>query len=241
MFEAKRKPTDALAWVERGLAMEKPGGPGRVAGYKLGGMRLALLAKLGRGAEALDSAWAKYEANPGRLAYEELLRYVPKAERTSWHMKAMAVAERAELGDAIDLWLSTKEIGRLAERIGRASDSELESLSHYVTEPAAERLARSHPAAAARVFRALCVRIVDAGKSKYYFEALKNLEKARNCYLKAGLDADWKAVVADLRREHHRKSGFMPGLERIAGTMRPVEAPSFLDRARSRWANRTKG
>jgi hypothetical protein len=33
--------------------------------------------------------WAEFEAHPGKLTYEELVRYVPKAERAAWHKKAM--------------------------------------------------------------------------------------------------------------------------------------------------------
>ena len=154
MFQVRRKPADALAWVERGLAMAKPDGFGRGASYKLGEIRRALLVKLGRGGEALDSAWAEFEAHPGRSAYEALLRYAPKAEHEAWHRKAMDTAERGSLDSVIELWLSAKEIDRLADRLGSASDAELESLSHYITEPAAERLAGTHPGVAAKVFRA---------------------------------------------------------------------------------------
>jgi uncharacterized Zn finger protein len=57
------------------------------------------------------------------------------------------------------------------------------------------------------------MRIVDAGKSNYYYAALSNLEKAKICYQKAGLDAQWQALIAEIRPEHRRKSGFMPGFE----------------------------
>jgi hypothetical protein len=240
MFQAKRRPNDALTWVERGLAIEKRNDFGGGASYKLGEMRRALLVKLGRGGEAFDSAWTEFQAGPSKFTYAELFRYVPKAERATWHEKAMAAAEQGDLGSLIELWLSAKEIGRLAERLERASDTELENLSHYVTEPAAERLAKTHPGVAAKVFRALCMRIVDAGKSKYYYAALLNLEKAKNCYQSAGLDAQWQALAAEIRREHHRKSGFMPGLERIIRGTGPSQEPSFLDRARGRWASRAK-
>ena len=133
-----------------------------------------------------------------------------------------------------------KEIERLVERLNRASDHELEGLSHYVTEPAAQRLAKTHPGVAAKVFRALCVRIIDAGKSKYYVEALSNLEEARRCYQAAGLDEQWKALVAEIRRDHRRKSGFMPGFEAIVAGKRARVEPSFLDRARVQWARKAK-
>jgi uncharacterized Zn finger protein len=203
-------------------------------------MRRALLVKLGRGGDALDSAWAEFQTQPGKFTYEELVRYVPKAERGAWHKKAMEAAEQGDLDSVIELWLSAKEIGRLAERLDRTSDAKLESLSHYATEPAAERLAKTHPGVAAKVFRALCMRIVGAGKSNYYDAALSNLEKARNCYQRAGLDAQWQALIAEIRREHRRKSSFMPGFERIVRGAGPGSEPSFLDRARSRWARRTK-
>jgi hypothetical protein len=240
MFQAKRKPGDALAWVERGLGIEKGNAFGGGVSDKLGEMRRALLVKLGRGSEALESAWAGFQAHPSKSTYADLMRYVPKAERAAWHGKAMDAAEQGHLGSLIELWLSTKEIGRLAERLDRASDTQLENLSHYVTEPAAECLAKTHPGVAAKVFRALCMRIIDAGKSKYYAAALSHLEKAKVCYQSAGLDVQWQAVVAEIRREHHRKSGFMPGFERIVRGVGPGKDPSFLDRARERRATRAK-
>jgi hypothetical protein len=47
----------------------------------------------------------------------------------------MVVAEQGDLASLIEFWLSVKEIERLIERLSRASDAELEGLSHYVTEP----------------------------------------------------------------------------------------------------------
>jgi uncharacterized Zn finger protein len=123
--------------------------------------------------------------------------------------------------------LATKEAERLAARLDRAGDSELQRLSHYVTEPAAERLAKTHPGVAAKVFRALCTRIVDEGKSQYYFAALSNIRKAKNCCQCAGLDTQWQALVAEIRRKHHRKSGLMPGFERIAGGAQPRKSRTF--------------
>lgn len=238
MFQAKRKPKDALAWVERGLKIEKRSAFEGGSGYQLAEMRRALLAKLGRGEDALDSAWADFQAHPSKFTYEELRRYVPKAERGAWHEKAMAAAEQSDLASLIELWLNVKEIQRLAGRLDRASHTQLESLSHYVTEPAAGRLAKTHPGVAAKIFRALGMRILDAGKSKYYYAALSNLQKARSCYQRAGLDAQWDALVAEVRREHHRKSGFMPGFERLIAGNRPSTEPSFLERARRRWARK---
>jgi hypothetical protein len=236
MYQEKRKLADALAWVERGLKTDTRSGLERRVGIKLGEMRRALLVKLGRGGEALDSAWEEFQAHPGKFTYEELMRYVPNVERGPWHERAMEASEKGDLDSLIELWLGAKEIARLAKRLDCASNTQLESLSHYVTEPAAERLARTHPGVAAKVFRALGVRIIDAGLSKYYYAALSNLERARTCYQRAGLDQQWEALVAEIRRDHHRKTGFMPGFERIVAGAGPSREPSFLDRARGRWA-----
>ena len=240
MLQAKRKPNEALSWIERGIEIENAGSLKAGARYKLVEMRRALLAKLGRGREALDSAWAEFQAHPSKFTYEELIRYVPKSERGSWHEKAMAASEQGDLASLIELWLGVKETERLVERLNRVSDAELERLSHYVTEPAAKHLARTHPAVAAKIFRALCVRILSAAKSKYYREALAHLEEARKCYQAAALDERWREPVTEIRREHRRKSGFMPGFEAIVAGKRARVDPSFLDRARTQWARKAK-
>lgn len=85
------------------------------------------------------------------------------------------------------------------------------------------------------------MRIIHAGKSKYYDTALDNLEHTKKCYAKAGLLADWQAVVADVRERHFRKKGFMAGFEDIvSGTPRYAEPP-FLERAKARWPKKSDG
>ena len=239
MFEARRKLGDALRWIERGIALEAQHPLGRNAECNLVGRRRALLKKLGRGQEALESAWAEFEKRLGAFAYDELMGYVPKRDRTGWHEKAMKAGGRGDLASLIDLLVKVKEAGRLADRLEGANDRELEQLSHYTTEPAAKALAQSHPAVAARVFRALCMRTLKAAKSKYYDAALAHLKEARKCYLAAGLEQKWEGLSLEIRRDHFRKSSFMPGFNAvISGESAPRDA-SFLDRARRRWAAKT--
>lgn len=96
-------------------------------------------------------------------------------------------------------------------------------------------LERSHPDITARVYCALCMRVINAGKSKYYDAALDNIERAKKCYAKAGLNDDWQAVVDDVRQRHFRKKGFMAGFEEaVSGAPKHVE-PHFLARAKARW------
>ncbi len=84
------------------------------------------------------------------------------------------------------------------------------------------------------------MRIVNAGKSKYYGAALDNLEHAKKCCARAGLRADLELLVADVRERQYRKKGFMAGLERIVSGEAKRREPTFLERARSRWHKRTK-
>jgi hypothetical protein len=228
-------PQEALAWVERGLEMGVSPAGRSIADHDLRVLQRQLLAELGRNEEALISAWSDYEKHPSTYTYEELFRYVPAGKETGWHERAMDAAEDADLSAQIELYLKHRELERVASRVRHAMDDELAEESHYRSEPLAHQLEHSHPDLAARVYRALGMRIVNANKSKYYDEALAHLKRARACYLEAGLAHDWEGVVAEARQRHHRKKGFMAGFEEIvAGVERPPQ-PTFIELARQRW------
>ncbi len=235
MVQARRKPADALTWVERGLALDKKR-PSSFGDHELAKLKRDLLLKLGRGDAALEAAWAGFKAHPSKYSYADLMRYVPKAERAAWHEKAMDAAAGADLHSLIELWLETKQTDRLVERLRKARGEELEGISHYATEPVAKKLAKTHPDVAAKVYRALGMRILKAKKSKYYDAALSNFEDARRCYERAGLGAKWESLVREVRAEHHRKSGFMSGFEEMVAGAGPSAKPTFLERAKARWS-----
>jgi hypothetical protein len=163
------------------------------------------------------------------------MKYVPKSEHATWHKKAIEAAMGTDLHSLIQLLLETKELGRLADLVGQSKDSALEGVSHNATEPAAKKLEKTHPEVAARLWRAQGMRIINAKKSKYYNAALENFERARRCYERAGLAADWRRVVNEVRAEHHRKTGFMSGFEEVVAGSGPSKKPSFLERAKARW------
>ena len=234
MLQARRRPADALTWVERGLALERKSSS--FADHDLGKLKRDLLLEVGRGDAAVEAAWADFKAHPSKYSYADLMRYVPKAERAAWHKKAMDAAAGVDLNSLIGLWLETKEIDRLIERLRKARDEDLEGISHYATEPVAKKLAKTHPDVAAKVYRALGMRILKAKKSKYYDAALSNFEDARRCYERAGLGARWEAVVREVRAEHHRKTGFMSGFEEVVAGAGPSAKPTFLERAKTRWS-----
>ena len=232
ILQARRKPEQALEWVERGLDLENRHAGGRGASYKLDDMKRRLLVKLGESGAALASAWAEFETFPSKLAYDQLMKYVPKGERAKWHAKAMKTSDQADLNFAIELWLATKETERLAGRLRRSTHQELESLSHYTSEPAAKKLERLHPDIAAKVYRSLGTRILNSKKSRYYDVALSHFEQARRCYKKSGEDLAWQTLVEEILQTHRRKSAFMPGFEKLIQGKRPRAESSFAERTK---------
>jgi hypothetical protein len=201
-------------------------------------MKPEILRHLGRKDDALALAWADFQKDPNEFAYEELMRFVPTKEKAAWQERAMVAAREADLGDFISLCVKVKEWDRLARRIHSSKPGELESQSHYCTEPAAQGLMRRDPIAAAKLYSALGVRIVNAGKSKYYREALEHFEKARDLHCAAGQSAAWTEVVTFVRTDHSRKSGFMSAFEKIVSG-KSGRFPSFAEAAQERWKRLT--
>ncbi|HXK37102.1 MAG TPA: hypothetical protein VJ553_05980 [Candidatus Paceibacterota bacterium] len=235
LLVSRRKPEEALSWMERGIDIAGKAPHGSAGDYDLVRLKRMLLDRLGRGGEALEDAWAEYRKHPNKYAYDELMQFVPKAERATWHRKAIEAAEGADLSSLIGLLLETGEMDRLADLVRRSADDVLEQVSPYATEPAATKLEKRYPDADARLWRAQGIRIVQAKKSKYYDAALSNFERALRCYNKAGLTAEWEKTVSRIRAEHHRKYGFMTGFEKLAAGFGPSDEPSFLERGRARW------
>jgi uncharacterized Zn finger protein len=66
-------------------------------------------------------------------------------------------------------------------------------------------------------------------QSKYYDTALEHFQSARKLYLKAGGEAEWKAIVKDIQTEHSRKKGFLERLGLIEAEKSPG-GPSFAER-----------
>jgi uncharacterized Zn finger protein len=224
----------ALEWVDKGMALQSTRNWHNEESYSLEQLKPELLRHLGRKEDALALAWGDFQEDPDEFAYEQLMRYVPKGEKTAWQQRAMAAADKADLGNFISLCVKAKEWDRLARRVHSAKPAELEALSHYCTEPAAKGLAKRDALAAARLYRALGLRIVSAGKSKYYREALEHFEKARDLFCGAGQASEWTAVVEFLRTAHSRKSGFLSDFEEIVSG-KSERAPSYAEEAQARW------
>ena len=233
LHQKRQEPEAALTWVDRGLQLEAQGRRG--SSYRLKELKRSVLHTLHRPAEALQLAWQEFQTAPSTFTYQTLMTEAPEADRTHWHAQAMEATETGSLWTLIPLWVEAQEIDRLVARLRPLEDDALAALSHGITEPAATRLATSHPAVAAKLYRALGLRILTAKKSKYYPTAISHFAQAKQCYERAGLDHEWAALVALISRLHGRKYGFMPGFERVVSGQPPPQEPSFLERAQRRW------
>lgn len=89
MLVARRKPEEAFSWVERGLALGEETAHDPMASHGLRRLKRDLLRKLGRGDEAIEDAWSEFCKCPSECFYDDLMKYVPKAERAAWHQKAI--------------------------------------------------------------------------------------------------------------------------------------------------------
>jgi len=67
LLVSKRKPEEALSWVERSFDVDNQTPHGSTASHDLAKLQRDLLTKLGRGEEALDAAWSDYPQTPERL------------------------------------------------------------------------------------------------------------------------------------------------------------------------------
>jgi uncharacterized Zn finger protein len=150
-------------------------------------------------------------------------------------------AKGEDLSSLLELFVETKAMDRLADLVSGSTDEALEHVSHYATEPAAKMFEKTRPDLAARLWRAQGMRIVGAKKSRHYDAALSNFERARDCYQRAGLAGQWEETVRQVRAAHHRKAGFISGLESVVAGARRAEKPSFLERAKARWCERQGG
>jgi hypothetical protein len=80
------------------------------------------------------------------------------------------------------------------------------------------------------------MRILKAGKSKYYGAALRYFEHAKHCYQQADQPAQWQQVIDEVYAQHSRKTSFLPGFDDVVTGTDSALQPSFLDRAKTRWS-----
>jgi hypothetical protein len=59
---------------------------------------------------------------------------------------------------------------------------------------------------------------------------------AKRCFTAAGHPDYWDQLVDQVRTDHCRKAGFIREFEAVAAGVAPEPGPTFLEKARARWA-----
>jgi len=239
LYKEKKRFADALAWVEKGLTLEKKREWRNQSSYGLTSMRQELLDKLGRREDAFESAWSEFKKHPSMHGYDELMKYIPEQDFKEWHEKALLEAKKASLSAFVEICRKTKEWDILSECIISAEYDKLEQISHYITEKAAKGLAKKHCRAAAKIYGAMGMRILKKGKSKYYGYALEHFRRAGKLYKKVDHEQMWVSLVDRVRKNHSRKYSFIGDFEKIVAGRWPDSPETFEKRVRKRWVKQT--
>jgi tetratricopeptide (TPR) repeat protein len=234
ILRSRGKALLALEWVEKGLRLQSEDRRGWDA-WELRDIKRELLKRLGRREEALQFAWEEFRRHPSEFSFADFMGCVPPPERSAWRAKALEAAETAPLDSCIDLFLKARELPRLAARVARAGEEELEKQSYLRAVPAARKLARGHPAEAAALYRGQAMQILNAKKSGLYGAAVKYFSEARRCYKAAGRPEEWRGLAERVLGAHSRKPAFLARFRPLASGDAAAREPSFLERAKERW------
>ncbi|MHB1253454.1 MAG: hypothetical protein ACYCZ1_04740, partial [Candidatus Humimicrobiaceae bacterium] len=89
--------------------------------------------------------------------------------------------------------------------------------------------------AAAKIYRALGMRILNSKKSKYYSIALEHFLKVKSIYIENNSKEEWLSIVKYIRENHARKYSFIPYFEKLVLGKYPPPRGSFIKRAKKRW------
>jgi tetratricopeptide (TPR) repeat protein len=211
---------EALAWADRGIALETAGDESDRVAWDLPRLRRAVLHDLGRKPEALDERWKAFEAFPSVNSFEELMGLLTRSERGTWRKRALDSLRDAPIALAIEILLFTGEDERLARLIDDAAPEMLREVSQLLARPTAERLRAGHPLLAARLYEAVAWRLLGSGRNGYYRRILSDLREARDLLTAHGGDRDWARLVEAIRVRCRKKTVFLPRFERLAQAAR---------------------
>jgi len=234
IYQKNKKYNDALDWVEKGLKFPNNTRDYSFSKYDLTNLKKELLKQLGNKSEALNMAWSDFKKHPNKYAYLDLMKYVPVKDKNEWKIKAIDHIKDGPLEAVFEICMITKEYPVLVDQVMKCKHQTLENLSHYKTEEAANILSKKYPEAAAKIYRALGMRIVESKKSKYYHASWDHFEKAKGLYIKTGQEEEWKKLADNILREHSRKSGFISGFMEVVDGNKKKKL-SLADRAKQRW------
>ncbi len=239
IYKSRKKYVRALEFTDKGIVLQKRDKRSGSSACALTQLKRRLLSLTGKKEEALGEAWKEFEKYPAEYNYKELMEYVPENKRDAWHKKAIAKAKVAKLSTTVRLLIYLKEADILADKILDEEEQELERIGYYRLKAPLKILAKTHPRAAAKIYKVLAMEIVKAGRSQHYKYALSHLARAREIY--GPRSDEWKSVEKYIDREHSRKRSFYPEFRKIASGEPLPKQKSFEQKAREKWWGQVSG
>jgi uncharacterized Zn finger protein len=193
---------DALRIAERGLALQ-----GSVT--TLARWLRDLASGLGKTDIALKAANAAFSAS---LSLGDYQAVQPLAGDTWSQLKQELLKHLASRGTSVSAKVDIYVHEGMLDQAIKAIDEE--RYAWYGTvEKVVDAAWRSHPDWVIRACKKQAEPIMDEGKSQHYHHALRWLSKARQAYLAAGRETEWRVYLEELIAKHTRKRSLRPGLE----------------------------
>lgn len=191
----------ALRLGEHGLSLE--GRQGHLAAWVR-----ELAEDAGRRALALRAAVSAVRADPDLASYRRV-RELAGEEWPEYQERLLDDLRRNTPyypAGHVEVFLHE---GLVGDAIAAVEESPVETLVALVADTAIE----SHPDWVIGTCTRKAEGIMEEGKSKYYGEAVSWLAKARDAYLAAGREDEWRAYLDGLIERHQRKYKLRPMLE----------------------------
>ncbi len=133
MEVARKHWAKALAWVEKGLILKPTRNWHNEDSHSLEQLKPKILRHMGRKEDALAMVWGDFEKNPNEFDYEQLMRYVPKKQKPVWQARAMAAANKADLGNFIPLCVKAMEWAAIVEFVRTAHSRKTGFLTSFAS------------------------------------------------------------------------------------------------------------
>ncbi|MGV1755080.1 DUF6880 family protein [Agrobacterium sp. CG674] len=173
--------------------------------------RIEVLEALGRGEEAQAFRWRCFEQSLNDEHLRAYVRRLPDFDDLEAEAKAFSYAQAfPNVHRALHFFLRWPSPAEAAKVVMKR-EAELDGDLYGLMTPAADALSAKHPLAATVVLRSMVDFTLRSGRSSRYKHAARHLAECRSLASQIkdfGSIQSNDAYVADLKREHGRKSGF---------------------------------
>jgi uncharacterized Zn finger protein len=194
-------PKEALVVAERGLSLYEP--------YNLAKWLTDMAAQQGSLALALLSAKVAFRKMFTLADYQRAKALAGQqwAELKPELLKALAESNSR---DKVKIYVAERMIDEAIQVVDKSTQSIFEGLSQLI-----DIATPTHPDWVIKVCCQRAEMIIDKVDSKSYAAAADWVKRAKQTYLQANREAEWRIYLADLMMRHQRKHTLLPLLEKL--------------------------